>query len=247
MMVGTKGSGADRSTMMNKPGMIFDVNANPGGGSNDPRWLNPPNLPPALMEFIGFWRDEMEPDRRPVRLTQRGEVPSGRATDKQVQAGQEAGFVRIRSALRNLELTLRKAGELLANLVIVNYDTARFVAIVGDEGETTSIRLAAQHFYSPTQQQDGKIKIEPLRFAMTVNAGSSKPTSRAARVQEANMLKGMNVVDDQRLVLQAYRVSHWKEVLARKQAQQAQEAQIAQMQQNAKQGPKKQPSTKGPS
>lgn len=250
MMVGTKGSGADRSTMMNKPGMIFDVNQSQGGGTNDPRWLNPPNLPPALMEFIGFWREEMERIAG-LSATQRGEVPSGRATDKQVQSGQEAGFVRIRSALRNLELTLRKAGELLANLVIVNYDTARFVAIVGDEGETTSVRLAAQHFYGPTIQQDGKVKIEPLRFAMTVNAGSSKPTSRAARVQEANMLKQMKVVDDQ-FVLQAYRVSHWKDVLRRKQAQEQQEAQLAAAMQQAKSSSSggsssRPPSTKGPS
>jgi hypothetical protein len=232
--------------MMNKPGMIFDVNQSQGGGTNDPRWLNPPNMPAILMELVGFWREEMERIAG-LSATQRGEVPSGRATDKQVQAGQEAGFVRIRSALRNLELTLRRAGELLANLVIVNYDTARFVAIVGDEGETTSIRLAAQHFYGPTQHANGKVKIEPLRFAMTVNAGSSKPTSRAARVQEANMLKNMKVVDDQ-YVLQAYRVSHWRAVLARKQAQEQQEAQLAQMQAQAKGpgGPTKQPSSKGP-
>ena len=244
MMVGTKGSGADRSTIMNRPGMIFDVNPNTGQGSNDPRWLNPPNLPPALMEFVSFWRDEMERIAG-LSATQRGEVPSGRATDKQVQAGQEAGFVRIRSALRNLELTLRKAGELLANLVVTNYDTPRFVAIVGDEGETTSIRLAAQHFFGPTVGEDGKVKIAPLRFALTVNAGSSKPTSRAARVQEANMLFNMKVVDDL-YVLQAYRVSHAQAVKARTDAMKAQEAQLAEAEKQTKGGGRRQPSMKGP-
>ena len=62
------------------------------------------------------------------------------------------------------------------------------------------------------------------------------------------MLKNMKVVDDQ-YVLQAYRVSHWRAVLARKQAQEQQEAQLAQMQAQAKGsgGPTKQPSSKGPS
>ena len=190
--------------------------------------MEPPNLPPALLQFVTFWREEME---RIAGLTgaNKGEVPSGRATDKQVQAGQEAGFIRIRSAIRNLERTLRKAGELLANLVIINYDVPRFVAIVGDEGDMSSIRLAAQHFYSPTEDYKGNVTFAPLRFTMLVSAGSSKPTSRSARMQEANMLKGMNVVDDQ-YVLQAYRVHHWKAVLDRKQKQQQMELALAQAQ-----------------
>jgi hypothetical protein len=58
----------------------------------------------------------------------------------------------------------------------------------------------------------------------------------------------MNVVDDQ-YVLQAYRVSHWKAVQARKQAQQQMEMQLAQAQADAGQSkggkggsPKRQPS-----
>ena len=225
VLIGTKGSGADRSTWQNKPGMIYDVNGGPSAQSNKPAWMEPPNLPPALLQFVTFWREEMERIAG-LSSTNRGEVPSGRATDKQVQAGQEAGFIRIRSAIRNLERTLSKAGELLANLIIINFDTPRFVAIVGDEGETTSIRLAAQHFYAPTVDHNDKVTFAPMRFTMLVNAGSSKPTSRAARIQEANILKQMNVVDDQ-YVLQAYRVSHWKEVKARKDAQMAQMAQMA--------------------
>jgi len=247
VLIGTKGSGADRTTWMNKPGQIYDVNGGPGQQNNRPEWMQPPNLPPSLLQFVQFWREEMERIAG-LSATNKGEVPSGRATDKQVQAGQEAGFIRIRSAIRNLERSLRKAGELLANLIIINYDVPRFVAIVGDEGEMSSIRLAAQHFYSPTVDYKNKVSFAPLRFTMLVNAGSSKPTSRAARIQEANTLKQMNVVDDQ-YVLQAYRVSHWKAVQARKQAQQQMEMQLAQAQADAGQSkggkggsPKRQPS-----
>jgi hypothetical protein len=245
VMIGTKGSGADRSTWQNKPGMIYDVNGGPQAGANKPMWMEPPNLPPALLQFVSFWREEMERIAG-LSATNRGEVPSGRATDKQVQAGQEAGFIRIRSAIRNLEHTLRKAGELLANLVIINYDTPRFVAIVGDEGEMSSIRLAAQHFYAPTVDHNEKITFAPMRFTMTVNAGSSKPTSRAARIQEANTLFQMKVVDDQ-YVLQAYRVSHWKAVKQRKDAQMAQQAQLAEAQKDAQASQKgKRPASTAP-
>lgn len=240
IMIGVKGSGVERATFFSRPGMVYDVNASPQNANTKPAWLPPPNLPPALMEFVMFWRDEMERIAG-LSSTQRGEVPSGRATDKQVQSGQEAGFIRIRSSQRNFELTLRKAGELLANLIVINYDVPRFVAVVGDEGEMSAIRLAAQHFYGPTLEQNGDVTFAPLRFTVTVNAGSAKPTSRAARIQEANMLKQMNVVDDQ-FVLQSYRVSHWQDVLKRKQQQQQMEAQILQMQQQNK----RQASPKGP-
>lgn len=242
MMVTVKGSGADRTTVRNAPGMIYDVNGGPTGGQNiGPKWIPPPNLPPALLEFVQLWRDEIERIAG-LSATQRGEVPSGRATDKQVQSGQEAGFIRIRSSQRNLEQSMRKAGELLANLIIINYDTPRFVAIVGEEGETTSIRLAAQHFYSPTADQKGKVTFAPMKFSILVNAGSSKPTSRAARIAEANQLKQMQVVDDL-FVLQAYRVSHAQEVYQRTQKELQQKAMIAQLQQQSKQ---RQPSQKGP-
>ena len=65
-----------------------------------------------------------------------------------------------------------------------------------------------------------------MKFAITVNAGSSKPTSRAARIAEANALKQMGVVDDL-FVLQAYRVSHAQDVKKRTDMQRQQMAQIA--------------------
>ncbi|HVA84908.1 MAG TPA: hypothetical protein VNF73_01190, partial [Candidatus Saccharimonadales bacterium] len=229
IMITAKGSGVDRSTFLNRPGMVYDVNNGNGQAQqNRPDWLKPPDLPQSLLALVGLWRDEMERIAG-LSSTQRGEVPSGRATDRQVQAGQEAGFVRVRSSVRNLELCLRRCGELVANLIVLNYDTPRFVAIVGDEGEQSSIRLSAQHFYAPSEDEHGKIMRAPMKFALTVNAGSAKPTSRAARIQEANALFMMHVVDDQ-FVLQAYQVPHWREVQARKQQQEQMELQIAQAQ-----------------
>ena len=219
--IGVKGSGVDRSTFTNSPGRIYDVNGGTAAQATKPGWVNPPSLPPQLMELVGFWQTEIE---RIAGLQggQRGEIPSGRATEKQVSATQEAGFIRVRSAQRNLEMTLRKAFELVANLIVINYDVARTVAIVGPEGEMTSIRLSAQHFYDPSSPRAA----QPMRFSLTVNAGAAKPTSRAARIAEANALYDRKAVDDQ-FLLEAYRVSHWQAVLARKRAQMAQMAQMA--------------------
>lgn len=224
IFVGVKGSGMDRSTFINRPGRIYDVDGGPQSQSKKPEWLQPPNLPQALFQFMTFWRDEIERIAG-IQGGQRGEIPSGRATDKQVSATQEAGFIRVRSAQRNLEMCLRKCFELIANLVVINYDVPRTVAIVGPEGEVNSLRLSANHFYTPA----GKTGPEPLRFSLLVHAGSDKPTSRAARIQEANALHQMQVVDDQ-YVLQAYRVSHWQAVYQRTQQQKQQAAMIAALQ-----------------
>jgi hypothetical protein len=235
IFVGVKNSGMDRSTFINRPGRIYDVDGGPNSQNAKPQWLSPPTLPNLLMEFMNWWRDEIE---RIAGLQggQKGEIPSGRATDKQVSATQEAGFIRIRSAQRNLELTLRKAFELVANLIVINYDVPRTVAIVGSEGEMSSVKLAARHFYTPGP--DGP---DPMRFSLLVNAGSSKPTSRGARMAEAKDLFEMHAVDAQYL-LQAYRVSHWQSVLQRKQ-QEDQEAAIQAAIQGGGKGQPKGPGT----
>lgn len=234
IFVGVKGSGMDRSTFRNRPGQIYDVDGGQGTQNRQPHWLEPPNLPSLLQWLVGWWRTEME---RIAGLQggQRGEIPSGRATDKQVSATQEAGFVRIRSAQRNLEMTLRKLFELCANLVIINYDVPRTVAIVGPEGQANSVRLAANHFYDPSSPKGPA----PMRFSLTVAAGASKPTSRQARLQEALMLHQQGAVDDQ-FLLQAARVPHYQQVLARTQ----QQKQLAAEQKALAGGPKGQP--KGP-
>jgi hypothetical protein len=217
IFVGVKHSGMDRSTFINRPGRIYDVDGGPSAQNAKPQWLNPPTMPSVIIQFLEWWREEIE-RLAGMQGGQRGEIPSGRATDKQVSATQEAGFIRIRSAQRNLELCLRKAFELVANIIIINYDVPRTAAIVGPEGEMNAVRLAANHFYCPGP--DGPA---PLRFAMLVNAGSSKPTSRAARISEAVQLLQLKVVDRQ-YVAQAFRVSHWQAVLKRVQEQEQQEA-----------------------
>ena len=98
MMSAVKGSGADRTSIRNQPGQIIDVNGGPTGGQNQaPKWIPPPNLPPALLELVGLWRDEIEriagdtKRRGPIRASdgQAGAIrPGGRFHSHPIQPAQ---------------------------------------------------------------------------------------------------------------------------------------------------------------
>lgn len=221
------GSGLSRTQMMNRPGMRVEANSQAMQAGGGPKWMTPPELPQFVMSTVQFWIGRME-NISGLSGPQKGQPASGRPAQQTVQATQEAGFVRIRSALRNLERTLGKTGELVANLIVQNYDVPRVVAIVGDDGMDTAIRLAAQHFYIPKLDQKGKVIAEPLKFSLVVKCGSSAPTSRQARIAEADALFAMHAIDAQ-AVLQAHAWPNWQAVVQRMQAQaQAQAAAQAQ-------------------
>lgn len=213
-----EGSGINRTPMVNKAGQRLTLKAATASNSQSikPGWLTPPSLPPMVMDAVKFWIERME-NISGLSGTSKGQQPSQRQAQSTVQATQEAGFVSIRASLRNLESALGSLGEILTNLIIVNYDTHRTVAIVGEEGAATSLKLAANHFMRPTK--DG---LAPLRFQLVVDAGSSKPTSRGARIQEIDALKAMGVVDNH-TVLQAHGIPHSEQIEQRMQ----QEAQAA--------------------
>ena len=219
------GSGLARTQMMNRPGMRVEVNSQSMAQGGGPKWLSPPELPQFVMATVQFWIGRME-NISGLSGPQKGQPASGRPAQQTVQATQEAGFVRIRSALRNLERCLGSIGGLVANLIVQNYDVPRVVAIVGDDGMDTAIRLAAQHFYIPKKDLNGKLIAEPLKFSLVVKCGSSAPTSRQARIAEADALFAMHAIDAQ-AVLQAHAWPNWQSVVERMQAQ-AQAAAAAQ-------------------
>jgi hypothetical protein len=223
-----EGSGINRTPVVNKAGQRLTLKAASAANTQGtkPGWLTPPSLPNMVMDAVKFWIDRME-NISGLSGTSKGQQPNQRQAQSTIQATQEAGFVSIRSSLRNLERALRQLGEMLCNLIIVNYDVHRTVAIVGPEGTETSLRLAANHFMRPTK--DG---LAPLRFQLVVDAGASKPTSRGARIQEIDALKAMGVVDNQ-TVLQAHGIPH-AEVIQQRMEQQALAAAQAQAQAQAR-------------
>lgn len=204
-----EGSGINRTPMVNKAGQRLTLKQSTAQNQGQkPQWLVPPNLPSMVMDAVKFWIERME-NISGLTGTSKGQQAQGRQAMATVQATQEAGFVSIRSSLRNLEGALSQLGQILTNLIMVNYDTHRVVAIVGEEGEQTSISLAANHFMRPTK--DG---LAPLRFQLNVDAGSSKPTSRGARIAEIDALKEMGVVDNV-TVMQAHQIPHAEQIQQR--------------------------------
>ena len=205
-----EGSGINRTPIINKAGQRLTLKQTSATNQTKPAWLVPPNLPPMVMDQAKFWIDRME-NISGLQGTSKGQQAQGRQAVATVQATQEAGFVSIRSSLRNLENSLGELGQILTSLIMVNYDVTRTVAIVGQEGAQTSLKLAANHFFRPTK--DG---LAPLRFQLLVSAGSDKPTSRGARISEIDHLKELGAVDNKTL-LQVHQIPHADQIEQRMQ------------------------------
>ena len=186
-------AGIQRTKITNKPGQRISINA---GGRAE--WLNPPPFHEQFaMSLIGFYIGEMERISGLSGIV-RGATPTGRNAQGVLDSVQEAAFVRIRQALRNLEVALRGSGEKVASLVCEFYDKPRLVAMIGPSGEKTALALHHMHFYTPSLE--GRV---PMRFQLLVSAGSQTSTSRSARVGEADALFAMGALDTE-AVLEAH-------------------------------------------
>ena len=208
-------SGLGRTQIINRAGLKLTMDsavANTQGAK--PSWLPPPQMSGDVMGLINLWRQVME-NISGLSQSQKGQLSTGRQAAQTMQSAQEAGFVSIRASQRNMEISLTRTGTLLCHLIAQNYTTPRVVAIVGDKGAETSLLLASRHFYSPSRDlKTGKYDLAPLTFSLNVSAGSDRPTSRQARIAEADALFAMHAVDRQ-FVLQAHQVTDWEDVLKR--------------------------------
>lgn len=189
-------AGLSRTKITNQPGQRLPLT---GGANATAEWLVPPQLHPQLTQgFIEFYIKQMQ-QIAGLTAQNRGQLPAGRNSTETLDDVQEGSFIKIRLALRNLERALRRSYTLSASLVIEFYDSPRMMAILGPDGQESSLALKAKHFYLPTP--DGFSL--PMRFTLSVNAGSSLPTSRIARAQEADVLFAMGAIDGQ-AVLEAH-------------------------------------------
>lgn len=204
--------GTTRVNMINRPGQRIPVQGVGGMANNAPKWLDPPQMPQQVMDLINFWVGRME-NISGLSALQKGAAPNQRSAENVINAVQEAAFVRVRSGLANLEMTLRGCVWKLANLVVENFDQERIVAITGSDGSTIPRVIHDNHFFLPSASAEDHRGV-PLKFAMSVHAGANSPTSRQARIEEYDRLFAMGVVDD-RAVLQAHRVRRIDDVLKR--------------------------------
>lgn len=201
-------AGTARVPIINRPGQRLSLSG-VAAMQNRPDWLKPPEMPQLIMELVQFWIDRMENVSGLSGVT-KGITPNQRNAEGVINTVQEAAFVRIRAALQNLEATLEKCTEKLADLVIDNYDQKRVMAVIGPEGEKTAMTIFKNHFMLPGDNGDS-----PLKYVIQIRAGASQPTSRQSRIAEADKLFAMGVIDDQ-AVLEAHQYPHIQELLERK-------------------------------
>lgn len=202
-------SGINRTAIINRPGQRLRLKGGPNANpQNNPFWLTPPALPTFITDTIQFWINRME-NISGIGSATKGNLPPNRTPSSSVVATQESGFVRVRQAMRNLEDCLRTTGDLQAELITENYTTPRVVAIVGPDGEQTSLQLSARHFYEAGI--DGSF---PFRFSIFIDAGANNPTSRQSRIAEADTLFAMQGIDRLAL-LQAHNYPHFQDINAR--------------------------------
>lgn len=202
------GSGTERTSIINRPGQRLTLKGT-AAMQNKPDWLRPPDMPAGVSDLVQFWISRME-NISGLSAIVRGATPTARNAEGVISSIQEAAFVRIRSGLRNLEKCLEKATTKLADLIIDNYTEPRYMAILGPDGEQSTLALKARHFDAPTPKG-----ATPLKYTINIKAGAASPTSRQARMAEADNLFTLGVIDDE-AVLEAHQYPRAKQVIQRK-------------------------------
>lgn len=184
-------SNVSRQQVTNRPGTRLEV-----GNGGTVQWLPPPQIHPQMAQMISFYIAEMERISG-LSAMQRGFTPTGRNSQGVIDSVQESGFTRVRMALRNLERALRDAGQLAASLVAEFYSEPRIVQTLGpaqDNPNSSQVTIRTDHFYSAPTDGDERV---PVRFQVQVDVSSQLPTSRAARMAEADLLFSLGVIDRQ--------------------------------------------------
>lgn len=204
-------SGTTRRAITNKPGQRIPVNG-VNGMANKPEWLMPPSMSPDVLGLIQFWISRME-NISGLSAIVKGATPSSRNAEGVISTIQEAAFVRVRSAMRNFEDMIDEMAKKLTDMVINFYTEPRIIGILGPEGQKTALFLKPFHFHLPGGQDKDNPPI-PFRYIMSVVGGSTFPTSRQARIAEADKLYAMGAVDDQ-YVLEAHQANNIPEIIRR--------------------------------
>ena len=191
-----------------QPGVRVTVAA----GDTESGWMTPPSLPLAGLELVKFHIQEMERTSGLYAIS--SQMGNSRISADVYDSAQEAGFVRIRLAQRNLEFVLRSVGQKYAAIVAEFYTEPRFLALVGPDGMRSIAMLRGRHFYVPSPGADPADPQVPLRFEVAVRAGSMLPTSRNARIGEIDTLYAMGAVD-RPVVLEAHKIPNRQAILER--------------------------------
>lgn len=189
VMVDFAGSGINRTQVTNRAGQRLTA-TNP---ALKPEWLTPPQIQNQMPKWLmAHYTQRMENVSGTSAMKSQ---PTARQSTDVVNTVQDSGFVRVRLALRNWERCLGGAGYKFASLIAQFYDEPRWIALAGQDGTKQFREFRRNHFHVPGPDGYG-----PLDFGLTVDAGSSLPTSRQALAALAVTLYGLGAIDRQALL-----------------------------------------------
>ena len=191
VMVDFAGSGIARSQITNRAGQRLTA-TNP---ALEPKWLTPPQIQNQMPKWLmSHYTSRMENVSGLPAIT-KGQAMPGRNSADVVNTIQDSGFVRVRLALRNWERCLVHSGYKFASMIAQFYDEPRWISLAGQDGTKQFREFRRNHFHVP-----GPMGYGPMDFGLTVDAGSSLPTSRQALAALAVTLYGMGAIDRQALL-----------------------------------------------
>lgn len=175
-------------------------------------WLNPPQIHPQIvMPLISYYKSEIETITGLSAMV-RGFAPTGRNAQGVLDSVQDAAFVRVRAALRELENSLNVVTHRMAATIAEFYTEPRMMSVIGPDGQKTHQSLRARHFYAINSEKPTE-RI-PLRFTLIADTGSELLTSKQARASQAVELYKVGAIDEQE-VLKAQQWPNWKIVSQR--------------------------------
>lgn len=210
IMLDSSNSGIARTKITNRPGNRLTTNASAGAPAQNVAWLSPPAIPQYIMDMMQFYINEMERVSGLSAIV-KGQEPEGRPSEGTMDSVQEAAFVRVRSALRSLERTLRDSGRKAAGLIAENYTEPRLISILGDSGQQTFLSTQKEHFYTTDIGEEAP---SPFRFTLLVEAGGKQPVSRGQREANAMRLFALGGID-QIALLDAFDYPNRQEIVKR--------------------------------
>lgn len=155
-------------------------------------WMEPPQVQAQIaMPLVEFLKGEIESTSGLTAMV-RGFAPTGRNAQGVLDSVQDAAFVRVREALRELERALRMVTSKMAASIAEFYTEERKMSLVGPDGQRFHLALRNRHFYIDGAEAGERV---PLRFSIAASAGSELPTSKQARSAEAKHLFDMKAID----------------------------------------------------
>ncbi len=164
------------SKLTSEPGAVFGYN--PIGGLK-PEWRDMPTLPQSVFQIL---QDiQMRLDRLfNLQAVTRGDVPPNVEAGVAIDLLQEAAVDQVSPLIQRIEMSLARAGMMMAKLAQVYYIEPRLLKIKGPSGSNQ-----VYHFLNADLQGG---------FTFHSEAGSGLPRTRAGRLARIKELIGMGVM-----------------------------------------------------